>query len=361
MPRRSFPEFRGLDESKIGQYLRNCELDRSYQGNYSIDYSLVGRENSEHEIASWKWNDITRIREDGSCHPARQFVQEGAPCWGDLTYDCHTFYKIHGEFPKWLLFRFQIDPFANGASVGIEEDDYYDDDYYYEDDYERERGADLEAHEIYRYCDWLVKHRIVKPFDVDHFMQYDNGGFGYLDLDNYFTMNQIYFACTMVRYMHEGQNIVRRIIKFDRLFDLDPFVNVVLAHQFANYYYNSGHCVCAMEYWEREQFGGDSWSSMDLRPIIYKQYPPLFYAKVASAIRIEMDKVLDSTHKDKYKELGYPYFKWENQCGKNFNKLTQMTTPKAWRGLLSLDTRRSKCVNSALDAIQKCSSKTKAA
>lgn len=364
MPRRSFPEFKGFDETKIKQYLYQRETDRSFHSDYNISYAPVSGEYSEYEISSWHWRDIARYRPDENEHPAREFMNQGDSCWGDLPYSCHLFYRAFGEFPKWLLFRFRTDPFANGAYLG-DGDDYYDDDYYDEDDEPglREEGEDLSHAEMYKYCDWLVKHKIITPFDVDKFIDYDDSGFGYIDLDNYRTMNQIYFACTMLRYMHEGQNIVRRILNFDRLFDLDPFVNTVLAHVFADYNYNGGHCVCAMQYWEREHFGGDYWRPSDsvCQPEVYRTYKPLFYAKIASAIRMEMDKVTGMNRKELYSLSNYPYFKWEPECGENFNALSRMTTPKTWRGLLSLDTRRSKCVNSALDAIQKCSLKMKAA
>lgn len=364
MPRDNFPEFKGKSESEISQILHKTITDTSYHSDYNISYAVISDEFAEAEIASWNWNDIMRFMPGNAGHPARDYANNGDACWGDLPSSLHYFTKDKGYYPKWLLFRFRTDPFKHGAPMGDGNDDYYNDYDYDDDGYYDEPlfGDDLSHSDIVNYCDWLVKHEFILPFDVDWFYSYYDGGFGYFDLDLYNNLNKLYFACTMIRYTHEGQNIVRRILAFDRLFDLDPFVNVVLAHQFADFNYNGGHCVCAMHYWDSEKWGGDYWKNKNLQPSIYKKYPPLYYAKIATAMRLFWNTAKDDRDRFGTKNgSGYPYFAYEKSIGSCFNKLSQMKTPKTWRGLLRLDTRRLKCVNSPLVATQKCSLKKKAA
>jgi hypothetical protein len=374
--RKTFPEFKNMSESKIKEILFNAEQDRSYHSEYSICYLVTHAGYTEHFIASQEWQQIAyqKFDRERNCYIPNGFdgikyCILGDSCWAELPSliadHCRDF-----DYPKWLLFNFDLFPYNSGASSGGDQDDYYyDDDDYWEDDPPCKDGTDLSRREIIAYHDWLVKSGIIDPFDIER-MMVPNGNYGYLCLDRYNNINNIYFACVLLRYMHEGQNLCRRIMKFDRLYDLDPYVNIVLAHYFADRHYNGGHCVCDQRYWWCEHFGGDYWhqSKNDVPPE-YQKVPTAHIAQIAWAMRYEFENGDDdrekfpwmgATHEDHNR---YPYFSYEKSLTERIHSLDiQTLTPSTWRALLAYDSRRKPCqLSSQLDATPRCFSWTKKA
>lgn len=369
--RKRFPEFKGRTESEIRQILYAEVEDRSFHSDYSISYGPVHAGYTEYQIASLNFREISRWNRHGKDEfDCKQFFVQGDSCWGDLPAQIARHYRIFGK-PKWLIFSFRTNPFEAGCHLGQDPDDYYYDEYD-EPEYDGRTdclGEDLSYAEIRKYHDWLVKAEIINPFDVDKFIDYDNFGYGYLDLNRYNNINNIYFACVLMRYMHEGQNVVRRILAFDELYNLDPYVNIFLSHLFADRNYNGGHCICDWAYFGCEHFGGDYWHMRkDDLPEDYIEVPTAWYAQVAWAMRELFEN--GESDEDAFPWMGsaqhdfqgYPYFKYEQSVSKLLEGLDiQTLTPGTWRALLAYDTRRKPCVSIKSDVTQNSSSKRKKA
>jgi hypothetical protein len=245
---------------------------------------------------------------------------EDDACYGSLPGMIRRFKRDHEYHakPQTLVVSFRLDPFERGVDV---DDYYYDED---EDDYDVDEMVDLQYYEIVAYCKWLIKHNILPPFSIESFIETETV---YLPFQYWTNINSMYFSLTMLRYMHEGQNICRRIVEFDKLFELDPFVNVAMSHWFSEGCYNGGHCVCDCSYWRMERF----WDNPHGQEM--KKHAQLYLARISQSMYETFAS--DDDDWDEYSTGDYgdnPYFSWEDTCEKAERKL-RMTTPKTWRGL----------------------------
>jgi hypothetical protein len=309
MPKTKFPEFSGKDERGIMQYLQRVCNDDSYHSNYMVDYMIFTPSNSQYAKLGLR-DAMEMLRINNNLHE----VSLSDACFGYLPGMIRRFLRqTDGVRPEMIAVKFNLTPFDDGA--GWDEYDYYDGDDY---DYDPEVMEDLTRHEIRLYCAWLMKHDLVPDFDVELFIQKETA---YFPAQYWKNINALYFSLTMLRYMHEGQNIARRILAFDEKYDCDPFVNIALAHWLADYKYNNGHCVCDIEY-IRGYDDGTTTAQLKI-------------AKIARAMRVYLQKGEDDI--DEYRwEPGHqsqPYYQWENSCV-NTEQGLKMVHPKTWRGVL---------------------------
>jgi hypothetical protein len=321
MPKTKFPEFKGKSEKQIMADLKAACTDRSFHSNYSIGYTIFTPPNPQYKKLNFsglqEYFHKAKVKEQSATRDA---------CFGSLPGMIRRFRRNYEQEPQMFAVTFNLQPFDSGID---DYDDYYEDDY--SDDYTpTDEMDDLTNYEVREYSKWLIKHAIVPDFDIDHFIREEIAffPFGY-----WHNVNDIYFSLTMHRYMHEGQNICRRILELDERYDLDPFVNIVLAHWLSDSHYNSGHCACDVSYWRDERYYDMDRYDPDFSD--NRGCAQLYMARIANAMSAFLKSGYDDSHEyDLKTQYGSnPYFEWEFSVAEHERKL-KMDHPRTWRGLL---------------------------
>ena len=319
MPKTKFPGFRGKSESQIIGTMKSLSDDYSYRGTYHVSYYVTG----EMPVG----DTFGIIYKNG-----KGWGAERSACFAGLSGAINKYRHANDmEFPTHLTIGYNLYPFSGERYDN--DDDYYeeDDDYYDEDDYHNRDKNDLSRDQIKRFTVWCIKHKLHPPIDVGHFLKYHVYT---AELKAWKNINTIYFSLTMLRYIHEGQGVARRILSLDKEYDLDPYINVALAHHLQDRNYNGGHCVCDYSYWNEERYGG--WGG-DERPAT-KRNDPLNISRIAHSLRWLMEKTKsDRTKYSNTRSYSTPGFQLETTA-KGYEQKLQHTSPTTWRGLLRTTT-----------------------
>jgi hypothetical protein len=318
---KSFPDLKGKSEVEIESYLKGVSTNRSYNSNYNISYLLLDRFPISKGFDDI-WSDNIRTLRTENPGRDNRWGQCDDACFVDLPYYLRRINMTDCDNNLFIVISYSLTPFDEYGNDYYDEDDYYDG-----DDYSPSGQTDLSSSTISSYCEWMFKHKLHPEFDINDLLQYETY---VVPLNFWKDINDIYWSLTMMRYLHEGQGLIRMMMKLDSMFDLDPYVNVALSHYLVDRHYNGGHCACDISYWWSERFG--HWGG-DHRPAKGRyRKTPLYLSQIAHSMRWLMESNV--------RKLAYPSdINLETTLKRRESRLNHKT-PTTWRGLLRSHTRR---------------------
>jgi hypothetical protein len=216
--------------------------DHDYHSRYRVSHGPISKEELD-EMR--KLRNISRVR-------SHDDDQLNTVCFSGLHRDIEYCTDRHGRKPEYLWFAFNYRYQDESWSIDYgdwydDDDDDWDDEYYDEDDVDYPVGIHRHAgvimlteKECRTYFLWLKRTGLVTTFNVSN---YFTKGFMYWKTNKFTSMNHLYHDWTLLRYAHEGQNLVRRMLVIDKEFGCDPLLTVILAHWTSDGHYNTGHSI----------------------------------------------------------------------------------------------------------------------
>ena len=270
--------------------LKSLCVDRSSHWNYRVSYFFTDAEHAkEASKASWRTAmDRTKYK---------PWTHENSACYSRLGRDLVEFFATYHDIPDVIATKFTYKNKCLATPTVVEEPkntyDVLDQDVFYKPALNTQVSSTLKTNlskdEVAAYSKYLIQSRLVPEFDVETFITQEAI---YLPIKVY-TLNALYFQLTLLRYMHEGQNLCRRMLKFHKQFpQIHPMLNVVMSHVFADNAYNSGHCLCDTNY----IMSSLSYGNYDSRP----KGP-----NVVANVTLSYIRYLNESHETKYDPWKY--------------------------------------------------------
>jgi hypothetical protein len=245
-----------------------------------------------------------------------EFGRYDRACFANLSGIIKDYKATHKVLPEWVSIGYNV--------LDMDISGYDDEDDWYEAEEEDSSGcfSALTVKEVRDFCFWAFTNKLHPKFDVKSFLMNKayTVPFGWWK-----DINSLYWSLSLMRYMHEGQGLCRRIVALDKEYGLDPFVNIILSHYLANSKYNGGHAIADMTFWFAERYGR---FYGDRRPEERRVTQNYLY-RIAKASR----KLLNEKHTG----FGRDY-DMEQSLKKYESALPELKYPKTWRGLLKKTT-----------------------